>query len=310
LHTSVVICAYTEDRWDVMGQGIEAVLNQSLPPDEIVVVIDHNPALLERVRQRFPQIIVTENVETQGLSGARNSGVAASHGDLVVFLDDDAVPDPDWLETLVACFDDPKVVGAGSNVAPMWMVPRPRWFPDEFYWTVGCSYRGQPTQRAEVRNPTGAGMGILREAFDAIGTFRIGIGRKGAVPLGCEETELCIRIRQRWPERVFVHEPAARVCHQITAKRATWSYFWSRCYAEGLSKALVAGLVGQGDALSAERSHVLRVLPAGILRGIGDALLHFDLGGLGRAWAIFAGTFVTAAGYAAGRLRNEGGQDV
>jgi glucosyl-dolichyl phosphate glucuronosyltransferase len=301
MSVAVVICIYTEDRWEIFVKAVESVQAQTLLPDPIVIVSDHNPRLLERAREHFPNLIVTENKEPQGLSGGRNTGIAASNTDLIAFLDDDAVAEPDWLERMVRCCDDPRVLGAGGRTEPLWMVKRPGWLPDEFFWTLSCSWRGLPEQRSEVRNPTGGNMVLRRKAFDEVGNFRIGIGRVGTIPLGCEETELCIRMRQRWPEKLFLFEPAAVIRHQVTAPRATWRYFCRRCYAEGLSKALVSRFVGANDGLSAERRHVLKVLPSGVLREIGDTLFHFDLWGIGRAAAIVLGTLIAAAGYIIGR---------
>ncbi|MEP6985558.1 MAG: glycosyltransferase, partial [Chloroflexota bacterium] len=73
---AVIICAYTEDRWEQLIDAIESVHNQTQPADEIVVVIDHNPALLKRVQERFSYIKAIENVQEKGLSGARNTGIA------------------------------------------------------------------------------------------------------------------------------------------------------------------------------------------------------------------------------------------
>jgi GT2 family glycosyltransferase len=300
IDTSVIICAYTENRWDIFVRAVESAVGQEPPPEEIVIVIDHNPRLLERTRGRFPDLIVTENTEAQGLSGARNSGIAASHGQLIAFLDDDAIAEPNWLERLVRCCDDPQVLGVGGCAEPMW-IKRPKWFPDEFLWVVGCSHTGLPTSKGEVRNPTGGNMCLRRQAFEQVGSFRVGMGRIGTIPMGCEETELCIRMRQLWPGRFFLHDPGSRIYHQVTGARASWAYFRSRCYAEGLSKAQVSRLVGANDGLSAERDYVFKVLPVGVLRGVGDALFHSDMSGLGRAGAIVAGVLITAAGYAVGR---------
>src|SRR5262245_11775286 len=102
LDVSVVICAYTEKRWDDLVAAVASVQQQSLSPRETIVVIDHNPALLDRVRAHMPDVIAAENTETRGLSGARNSGIAASRSSIIAFLDDDAIAMPDWLEQLIA----------------------------------------------------------------------------------------------------------------------------------------------------------------------------------------------------------------
>src|SRR5919202_688038 len=91
---SVVICAYTEARWDDLVAAVESVQCQTAPPPEIVVVIDHNPGLLARVCRHIPGVVVIENREPRGLSGARNSGLATAQGAVIAFLDDDAVAEP------------------------------------------------------------------------------------------------------------------------------------------------------------------------------------------------------------------------
>lgn len=83
------------------------------------------------------------------------------------------------------------------------------------------------------------------------------IGRVGSVPVGCEETELSIRVRQHWFKGEFIYEPRARIYHRIAAGCTRFGYFRSRCYAEGMSEALVSQSVGTGDGLSAEWRHAL-----------------------------------------------------
>jgi hypothetical protein len=145
-------------------------------------------------------------------------------------------------------------------------------------------------------------MSFRREVFDLIDGFQTGIGRTANKrPLGCEETEFCIRLRQKSPGALLVIENGAMISHFIPASRCRFSYFLSRCYAEGLSKAQVTANVGSGDGLSSERAYVTRTLPLGVLRGVADAFRGRPAG-LGRAGAIIAGVSVTAAGYFAARL--------
>src|SRR3954451_11811986 len=139
---SVVICAYSDERWDDLVAAIESVRRQTVPALEMIVVIDRNPGLLDRVKATMPDVIAMPNEDEGGAGGARNTGVAAAKGEIIAFLDDDAEADPDWLEQLLPSFDDPKVLGIGGHIDPKWMAPRPSWFPDEFGWVLGCSYPG------------------------------------------------------------------------------------------------------------------------------------------------------------------------
>jgi glucosyl-dolichyl phosphate glucuronosyltransferase len=302
LRTSVVICAYTEGRWDDLVRSVESVERQTASALEVIVAVDHNDALLERVRAQLPDVVAVSNLEERGLSGARNSGLAAARGEVVAFLDDDAVAEPNWLECLAEGYSDSRVLGVGGAVVPLWVSGRPKAFPAEFDWVVGCTYEGMPERTGYVRNFIGANMSLLREVFADIGGFRSGIGRVGTRPVGCEETELCIRALRRWPEGIILYEPRARVRHTVPAVRAGWRYFASRCYSEGLSKAMVARLWGSGDGLATERAYTLRTLPRGVARGFSDAA-RGDVSGLARSAAIVTGLSVTSAGYLVGRAR-------
>jgi len=297
---SVIICAYTEDRFHDLVAAVESVKRQTIPPLEIIVIIDHNARLLEQVQAYIPDIIAIENSEPQGLSGARNSGMAIAQGALIAYLDDDAIAEPDWLAHLIRCCTDPKVLGAGGTVEPRWLSKKPCWFPEEFYWVVGCTYRGLPEKRSVVRNPYGGCTCFRREVFEAIGGFTDGIGRIGTRPMGSEETELCIRAKQHWPQKVFLYEPQARIHHLIPPNRARLRYFFLRCYSEGLSKAIVARYVGAKDGLASERTYIFRTLPSGVVHGVIDVSLHLDPTGFLRSGTIVAGLIVTTVGYLVG----------
>jgi GT2 family glycosyltransferase len=301
LRMSVVICAYTERRWDDIVAAVASVRAQTRPPARTILVVDHNPPLLKRAGAAFPDLRVVPNAGRRGLSGARNTGVAHAAGDVVAFLDDDARAEPDWLERLAAGYSSPSVIGVGGAATPVWPARRPSWLPPEFDWVVGCSFAGMPTARAAVRNLIGANMSFRREVLGTVGGFTDGIGRVGSRPLGCEETELGIRLRQ-WRLGVrLVYEPDAVVRHRVTADRAAWRYFCSRCYAEGLSKAMVSRLVGARDALETERRYVRSVLPRAVARGL-DPRRRDRAAGIASACAVLAGLGLTAAGYARGRL--------
>ncbi|HLI55905.1 MAG TPA: glycosyltransferase family 2 protein, partial [Actinomycetota bacterium] len=201
-------------------------------------------------------------------------------------------------------YGNPAVVAVGGFAEPAWEQGRPGWFPAEFDWVVGCTYRGMPAAAAPVRNMVGCNMSFRRELFEgesAIGGFNAGIGRLGTRPVGCEETELCIRVHQAHPEALILFDPRGVVHHKVPANRATWAYFRSRCYAEGLSKAAVSALVGSDRALEAERSYTTKTLPQGVVAGLAETI-RGDRAGAARAGAIIAGVSITAAGYALGRV--------
>ncbi|UUU20925.1 glycosyltransferase family 2 protein [Streptomyces sp. DSM 40750] len=304
---SVVICVYTEDRWEDILAAVASVRAQSRPALETLLVVDHNQALLERLTSAYKEIDdvrVLTNAGPRGLSAGRNTGIAASYGEIIAFLDDDAVAERDWLGYFVEGYADPRVMAVGGRTVPMWASGRrPAWFPEEFDWVVGCAYKGLPGGVAEVRNVLGGNASFRRGAFDAAGGFATGIGRDGDKrPLGCEETELCIRLSRARPDAVLLLDDRAVIHHRVPGARERFGYFRTRTYAEGLSKALVARSVGAAKGLESERRYTTRVLPAGVARGLRDALLGRK-GGAGRAGAIVAGVAAAAGGYVVGSVR-------
>ncbi|HEU5483847.1 MAG TPA: glycosyltransferase, partial [Microlunatus sp.] len=176
----------------------------------------------------------------------------------------------------------------------------PAWWPDEFGWVVGCSYRGQPTTTSPVRNLMGCNMSLRRTVLVAVGGFDTGLGRHGDNQLGCEETELCIRASQLFPDGLFLHEPAAVVRHHVPRARASWRYFRDRCRAEGVSKARVAHAVGRSAALASEAGYVRRVLPHGVAVNL-LRTLDGERSALTRAGAIVAGLTLTGTSFLAAR---------
>lgn len=297
---SVVICAYTLERIDRIAAAVASLQRQTVAPHELVLVIDHSPELETECKRRWPEAKVLPNREQQGLSGARNTGLAECSGAVVAFLDDDAVAAPDWIERLGAAYADEWVIGAGGAVRPDWDEGRPRWFPPEFDWVVGCTHSGMPQQPEAVRNLVGANMSFRREALVEAGGFRHELGRIGKIPAGCEETDLCIRIGHLRPESEIRYDPEAVVDHFVPGERGRFSYFSSRCRGEGRSKSILTALVGGDSGLSAERSYVRRTLPLGFLRGLGNAL-RGDFGGFERAGAIVYGLGATTSGFLGAR---------
>jgi len=183
---SVIICAHSMDRWPDICEAVRSVQVQETPAHEIILVIDHNRSLLDRCREAFPGVKVIENREVKGLSSARNSGVWAATGDIVAFLDDDAIADPRWIKVMAPSFEDPSNCGVGAAAEARWLAAKPKWFPDEFLWVVGCTYRG--LEPGVVRNGLGCAMGLRRSIFESIGGFDSRLGRNGSrLPISCHQ---------------------------------------------------------------------------------------------------------------------------
>ncbi len=111
---SIVIC--TDGRAAALATTLQSLRHLDAPPFEVVVVRGPTEDGIEDVLASWRgQVKVARNPE-RNLSIARNLGIAAAAGDVVAFLDDDAIPEPEWLGELAAAYGDPAVGGAGGFV--------------------------------------------------------------------------------------------------------------------------------------------------------------------------------------------------
>jgi glucosyl-dolichyl phosphate glucuronosyltransferase len=292
---SVVIACHSEERFGMLLRAIASVHAQAPAPAQVIVAVDHNDALVARLRSEVEGIEVVDHRGQPGASGTRNAGAALAQSPLLAFLDDDVQARPGWLRELTAPFGDPLVVGTGGTTKPAWHGPPPRWFPDEFGWVVGASYAGLPTDAARVRNVWSENMAVRRAAFESVGGFRHGFGKLGRVSRP-EDTDLCIRVGSSAPGRHWLYVPGAVVDHEVPSDRATFAFFLRRCFWEGAGKIELSGHLGEESDLGDERSYLLRILPLGVVRNIAA-------GKLTRAFAIVAGAAVAGMGAAASIIR-------
>jgi hypothetical protein len=294
---SVIIPTYSKARWDWLREAVESVQAQTVPALEIIVVVDHNPDLLEEIIRGFPGVAAVPNIGERGVSGARNSGVKASKGEIAAFLDDDSIARSDWLATLLSHIVKPDVVGVGCYSDGLWDAdaPCPAWFPLEFSWTIGVSYFGLPKEPTAVRNVWTSAMLVKRSEFELVDGFREDFGKIGNRSLP-EDTDLCLRIASMHENAIWIWDPAKVMQHRVPAGRATFRYLLSRCFLQGWGKAAMAHMDGFDQSTSSERYYALRTLPAGVWRGLRDAL-RGDPAGLGRAGAIVVAFSTTVLGY-------------
>ncbi len=296
---AVVICAYTEERFPQLVEAIESAKNQTQPPETVVVVVDDNALLARDIAARFTDITVVPLERRTGLAGARNAGVAACDSEIILFLDDDAVAERTWVERLAQAISLPNVLGASGSSMPIWPEVAPDWIPEEFYWTLGASYRGQPTIRSEVRNVYGGCCGLRRKLFTELSGYDYRLGRGPATQGGGEEAELCLRARKYWPDASFMYEPSARIHHHVTPDRVRMRYLLRRSRDEGRMKATVAHM--QPGGLTPERDFAMNI-PAAFGRYLVQGVTN-DRSSLLKAATLTALSAAVAVGLAEQTIR-------
>jgi glycosyltransferase involved in cell wall biosynthesis len=297
---SVIICAYTDDRWEPMLQSVASVHEQSLRPCEIIVCIDHNETLFRRCAAHWadlaastPPVRVIQNKYDGHLGSARNTAAETAAGEILAFLDDDAAADKDWLAILTAPYRDERIGAVGGRPLPVFEAGRPPWFPKQFDWVFGCAYDGLPTSRGPLAHLIGANMSVRRILLvEQAGGFHSD---------NHDDMDMCHRVARLKGSEAVIYEPAATVRHFVPASRPTWKYFWRRCFFVNKGKVEAFAQMGDAATLGAETRFVRYALTKGVLREISEAAKG-DVHGLVRSAAIIAGVGLAAAGHVVGRI--------
>ena len=297
---TVVTAAYSIDRWDLTCGTIESTLEQQPLPREIIIPVDHNPALLARLRDRWehpggdatPRIRVVASRYDGHLGASATTAAELAETPVLIFLDDDAAAEPGWLLRMVDPLQDPNVLAVGGAPVPRYESTRPAWLPHEFNWVFGCAYEGLPKAAAPILHLIGTTMSVRRADVIAMG---------GIHSDNHPDMEMCHRLLALHPEGRLIYDPAAVVQHYVPAARTTWRYFWRRVFLVNRSKVWAVREMGAAGHLNAERGFVTRVAPRGVLHGLRDTL-RGDPAGLLRAGVVLVGLALAAAGYAIGRI--------
>jgi hypothetical protein len=209
----------------------------------------------------------------------------------LVFLDDDAAAEPDWLEHLLASYEDPAVVAVGGAPLPSYETARPRWFPANFDWVFGCAYEGMPKVLAPLGHLIGANLSVRREVFEAIGGFH---------SIDFDDLDLCMRVASHYPDRSVLYEPRAIVHHYVPAQRVRWSYFWRRCFYVNREKVEAFADMGSAANIRAEREFAQRAITIQVRKDLSEILRGDWVGSL-RLFAMMVGLFMAGSGHLVGR---------
>lgn len=260
LTTAVVISCYSDERLDWLREAVDSVLRQKKKADDVIVVCDEIPGLKDSLRDNLPSsVTIVPNKARRGLSQARNTGLESARSDIVVFLDDDAVASPDWLEQILKPFSDPFVMGVGGKAIPDWIGTgkRPAWFPEELDWTIGCTHTSFGEKTKPVRNVFGCNMAFRREQLLSIDGFDFRLGG----PISGDDTDICLRITAGDPRFHIIYEPKAVIHHKVPRKRQTFRHISYNAWIQGIGKAVTKDIHKVDDrALASEKTYLNTLL--------------------------------------------------
>ncbi|WP_435553077.1 glucosyl-dolichyl phosphate glucuronosyltransferase [Natrinema sp. CGMCC1.2065] len=266
MKVSVVICTYAMDRYDVFSECVDSVLAQTYDPLEIVLVVDGNEPVFDRVRDDYgglEDVVLHCNDENQGISYSRTRGAEIATGDVVAFIDDDAVAEEDWVAELARVYAETDAIAVGGHVASDWVTEKPDFFPAEFYWLVGCDERGMGDHMEELRNTYGSNISYRRDVFLAVGGYDENTGRKGDRHIQAHEAPVCIRMANTYGKGVIYNTDAV-VHHKLFDYRGDFRWLVARSFWQGYSKRIMDLLLpeAKGDKNEYLKELMLEFVPS------------------------------------------------
>ncbi|TKX69927.1 glucosyl-dolichyl phosphate glucuronosyltransferase [Halorubrum sp. SP9] len=257
---SVVLCTYSMDRYPEFQEAAESILKQTYEDTELVIVVDGTEEVYERVQTDYgtnPNTTIHCNDQNRGLSYSRNTGAELAAGEVVAFLDDDAVAASDWAERIIDAYKRYDALAVGGRMVPDWLSTKPEYLPEEYYFLIGVTYKGFRETEGYVRNTFSSNLSFDREVFLDLGGFRTEMGKRGENDLQGGETELCARLERETGERV-VYVPDATIEHKIYEYRTDRQWLLERAFWQGYSKRRMAEI--DSDATSTERQFLRQLL--------------------------------------------------
>jgi glycosyltransferase involved in cell wall biosynthesis len=247
----VTLAVPTHNRSALLLATLESIAALELPAgfEAECLIIDNNSsddtaAVAERFAAAAP--LPTRRIfePRQGSSYARNRAVDEARGDLILFIDDDAIAEPRWAIELIAALEQRALDAVCGMVIARWSAPPPPWFGPSLQIKLAVHnvpelLAAPPQQRDSIHNYFSANVGFRRETFTRFGRFREELGVVGRNPMSGEDTELFERIMRNGGAMGFAAN--ARVCHLIPPERMTRAYLRRKSFAFGLGSAIAAG---------------------------------------------------------------------
>jgi glycosyltransferase involved in cell wall biosynthesis len=227
---SVVICTYNRDKY--IYNVLKSIAVNNFPADlyEIIVINNNSTDSTEKEYERFCSDFQHINChyfieKNQGLSHARNRGIKESSGEIIIYVDDDATVNQEYLQSYYDFFEKHEyAMAAGGSVIPVYETEKPKWMSYYTERLVSCYfYKGEKIKLFTRGFPCGGNAAYRSKIFADIGLFNIDLGRNGTNLIGAEEKDIFDKMRSR--KLKFYYLPNAVLYHIIPQTKLTKEYF-------------------------------------------------------------------------------------
>lgn len=261
---SIIICTYNRAKY--IGPLLESLAANTLPRSEYEILLvdnnckDNTRDICAQFAATHPDITFRYAVETeQGLSAAKNCGIREAHGDLIVYVDDDALVDPNYLQDYVNYFEaHPEVMALGGPIEPLYETAEPEWMTPytKALLTAWMNYGDKPREYPRGRYPGGGNAAYRKVVFDQVGVFNTELGRKGNLLLASEEKDIFDKMHTLGMKVLYIPGPVLHHC--IPQAKLEEDYFNRLTLQIGKSERARTQAIGMGKYIKRLLSEVIK----------------------------------------------------
>ena len=253
---TVIIC--TDNRAKYIGPLLESIAANDLAKEEYEILLvdnnctDNTREVCEAFTKKHPEVNFRYTVEPeQGLSAAKNRGIKEAKGDIIVYIDDDALVDPWYLRTYVEWFaEHPETQALGGPIEPLYETTEPKWMTPytKALLTAWMNYGDHVREYPHGRYPGGGNAAYRKLVFEQVGLFNTALGRKGGNLMGSEEKDIFDKMHDLGMQVLYLPQPVLH--HIIPQAKLEKSYFDRLTLQIGISERQRTLAIGKGKYIN------------------------------------------------------------
>ena len=253
---TAIICTYNRAKY--IGPLLESIAANDLPKEgyEILLVdnncTDNTREVCDAFMVKHPDVNFRYTVEPeQGLSAAKNRGIKEAKGDIIVYIDDDALVDPWYLRTYVEWFaEHPETQALGGPIEPLYETTEPKWMTPytKALLTAWMNYGDHVREYPHGRYPGGGNAAYRKLVFEQVGLFNTALGRKGGNLMGSEEKDIFDKMHDLGMQVLYLPQPVLH--HIIPQAKLEKSYFDRLTLQIGISERQRTLAIGKGKYIN------------------------------------------------------------
>ena len=236
---SIIICLHND--FTYLNEQLSALKSQNGDLSHLEIVIVDNASThvvsdnIKKIINNYKTLRIKYVYESKiGAQIARNKAISESNGDLLLYLDDDALPSSDWFLEMTNCYNRNNRSVIQGRIILQYRKMKPLWLSDHLEMLLSKIDLGDSTKDFNLGYVL-CNMAIPRSAFNEIGNWDTRIGRKGHILLSGEDAEFAMRLANSSSMFEFIYCGRASVDHVVRSNRYKKSFFHSRSYWGGVT---------------------------------------------------------------------------